>query len=86
MVCQDLQHVSSRSYINEGAFEALWRLAFTMNGSLCEIKNWKRFRDMILSLSDNQGSKKEVFFRTFSQKLAHSVMLLKCLHLTTTSL
>ena len=64
----------------------LWRLAFTMNGSLCEIKNWKRFRDMILSLSDNQGSKKEVFFRTFSQKLSHSVMLLKCLHLTTTSL
>lgn len=41
---------------------------------------------MILSLSDNQGSKKEVFFRTFSQKLSHSVMLLKCLHLTTTSL
>ena len=41
---------------------------------------------MILSLSDNQGSKKEVFSRTFSQKLWHSVMLLKCLHLTTTSL
>ena len=43
VVSQDLQHVSRHVHINEGAFEALRRLTFIKNGSLCEIKKWKHF-------------------------------------------